>query len=84
MSARPAVRFGAFAPVSEIMACDYFIVVLDHSTCTFALKVRERSPKDLDAALRAAFQFEVHVWSDDVNQSHSEGTRREQWTNLMS
>ena len=33
----------------------------------FAVKVRERFPKDLDTALRIALQLEV--WSKDVDQS---------------
>ena len=47
------------------MACDYFIDALDDPD--FALKVRERSSKDLDSALRVALQLEV--WSMDVEQS---------------
>ena len=58
----------------ETMACDYFIDALDDST--FALKVRERSPRDLDAALRAALLLEV--WSNDVNQSHPESAKDKQ------
>ena len=49
----------------ETMACDYFIDAL--SDANFALKVRERFPKDLDTALRVALQLEV--WSNDVDQS---------------
>jgi len=49
----------------ETMACDYFIDALNDSS--FALKVRERFPKDLDTALRVALQLEV--WSKDVDQS---------------
>jgi len=45
------------------MACDYFIDALDDPN--FALKARERSPKDLDSALRVALQ----LWSRDVEQS---------------
>jgi len=47
------------------MACDYFIDALKDPN--FALKVRERFPKDLDTALRVALQLEV--WSKDVDQS---------------
>jgi len=54
------------------MTCDYFIDALNDPN--FALKVRERFPKDLDAALRVALQLEV--WSKDVDQS----TRRERRT----
>jgi len=50
------------------MACDYFIDALNDPT--FALKVPERFPRDLDAALRVALQLEV--WSKDVYQSHLE------------
>ena len=49
----------------ETMACDYFINALNDPN--FALKVRERFPKDLDTALRVALQLEV--WSKDVDQS---------------
>jgi len=54
----------------ETMACDYFIDALDDHN--FALKVRERSPKDLDSALRVALQLEV--WSMDVEQSSRIGS----------
>jgi len=37
------------------MACDYFIDALNDPD--FALKVRERSPKNLDSALRIALQL---------------------------
>ena len=60
----------------ETMACDYFIDALNDPN--FALKVRERFPKDLDAALRVALQLEV--WSKDVEQSHPESTRKERRT----
>jgi len=46
----------------ETMACDYFIDALNDPN--FALKVRERFPKDLDTALRVALQLEV--WSKDI------------------
>jgi len=39
----------------ETMACDYFIDALNDPN--FALKVRERFPKDLDTALRVALQL---------------------------
>ena len=45
----------------ETIACDYFIDALNDPN--FALKVRERFPKDLDTALRIALQLEV--WSKD-------------------
>ena len=60
----------------ETMACDYFIDALDDPN--LALKVRERFPRDLDAALRAALQLEV--WSKSVDQSHLESTRKERRT----
>ena len=41
----------------ERMACGSFIDALKDPH--FALKVRERFPKDIDAALRVALQFEV-------------------------
>ena len=49
----------------EAMACDYFIDALNDPD--FALKVRERSLKDLDSALRRALQLEV--WSTNVDRS---------------
>jgi len=52
----------------ELMACDYFIDALDEPN--FALKVRERSPKDLDSALRIALQLEV--WTKDVDRNRRE------------
>ena len=39
----------------QAMACVYFIDAVDDPN--FALKVRERSPKDLDSALRVALQL---------------------------
>ena len=57
----PELEHGA----RETMACDYFIDALDDPN--FALKVRERSPKDLVSALRVARQLEV--WSRDLEQS---------------
>ena len=51
-----------------MMACDYFIDALDDPN--FALKMRERFPKDPDAALRVALQLEV--WSTDVDESYFE------------
>ena len=59
--ALPKFQHGA----CKTMACDYFIDALDDSN--FALKVRERSLKDLDSALRVALQLEV--WSKNVEQS---------------
>ena len=53
----------------ELMACDYFIDSLNDPNR--ALKVRERSPKDLDSALKIALQLEV--WANDA-----ERTKREQ------
>ena len=41
----------------ERIACDYFIDALDEPK--FALRVRERTPKDLDSALRIALQLKV-------------------------
>ena len=49
----------------ETMACYYFIDTVDDPN--FALKVRERSTKDLDSALRVALQLDV--WYRDVEQS---------------
>jgi len=62
------------------MACDYFIDALDDPD--FALKVRERSSKDLDSALRVALQLEV--WSKDVEQSsRREPEKKDVQTNVF-
>ena len=37
---------------------------------TFALKVRERAPQDLDSALRVTLQLEV--WTKDVERKQKE------------
>lgn len=47
------------------MACDYFDDALDEPN--LALKVRERSPKNLEAARCVALELEV--WSKDVDRS---------------
>ena len=52
----------------EDIACDYFVDAL--ADPDFALKVRERSPKDLDSALRIALQLEV--WTKDVDRIRNE------------
>ena len=49
------------------MACDYFIDALNDPD--FALKVRQRSPKDLDSALRIALQLKYGLQSTDVHGS---------------
>ena len=54
----------------EDIACDYFVDAL--ADPDFALKVRERSPKDLDSALRIALQLEV--WTKDVDRTRSRKT----------
>jgi len=62
------------------MACDYFIDSLNDPNLAESrsfgdrsrtFKVRERSPKDLDSALKIALQLEV--WANDA-----ERTKREQ------
>jgi len=52
----------------ETMACDYFIDAL--ADPNFALKVRERSPVNLDSALRIALQLEV--WTKDVDRTRND------------
>ena len=47
--------------IQEVMATDYFLNGLGDAKLT--LKVRERNPKNLDAALRIALQLEV--WTKD-------------------
>ena len=64
----------------ETMACDYFIDALDDPN--LALKIRERFPKDLDAALQIALQLEV--WSKDADKSHPENTRKERKTRQIA
>ena len=58
----------------ETIACDYFIDAMGDPD--FALKIRERNPKSLDAALLIAQQLEV--WSKDSRwpRSHNQ-VRRE-------
>jgi len=48
----------------ETIACDYFIDA--SADPDFALKVRERSPGNLDSALCIALQLEV--WTNDVDR----------------
>jgi hypothetical protein len=48
----------------ETIACDYFIDALGDAD--FGLKIRERAPKSLDAALLIAQQLEV--WSKDADR----------------
>jgi len=52
----------------ETIACDYFIDAL--ADPGFALKVRERSPANLDSALRIALQLEV--WTKDIVRIRNE------------
>jgi len=49
----------------ELMACDYFIDSLNDPN--LALKVRERSPKNLDLALKIALQLEV--WANNAERN---------------
>ena len=60
----------------ETMACDCFIDALNNPN--FAVKVRERFPRDFVAPVQVALQLEV--WSKDVDQSHLESTRKERRT----
>jgi len=52
----------------ETIACDYFIDAL--ADPDFELKVRQRSPANLDSALRIALQLEV--WTKDVDRIRNE------------
>ena len=52
----------------ETIACDYFIDAL--ADPDFALKVRERSPANLDSAIGIALQLEV--WTKDVDRIRNE------------
>jgi len=56
----------------ETIACDYFIDALVDPD--FALKVRERSPANLDSALRIALQLEVWIEFGMNNRSISRET----------
>jgi len=72
----PELEHGA----RETVACDYFIDALDNPN--FALKVGERSPKDLDSALRVALQLAVCLGmssraADGSAGSGNNGTRKE-------
>ena len=66
----------------ESIACDYFIDALNEPS--FALKVRERNPKDLDEAFRIATQIEI--WVKDVdriqNEKKEEKTKRARETKV--
>ena len=57
----------------ELMACDYFIDSLNDPNQT--LKVRERSPKDLDLALKIALQLEV--WANNAERTKQEQQPKE-------
>ena len=65
---------------SETMASDYFIGALNDPD--FALKVRERSPKDLDTALRIALQLEV--WSADVDRNRRDHAAKDRRAREMA
>jgi len=56
----------------ETIACDYFIDASADSD--FALKVRERSPANLDSAVRIALQLEV--WTKDLDGIRNEQPKR--------
>ena len=64
----------------ETMASDYFIGALNDPD--FALKVRERSPKDLDTALRIALQLEV--WSADVDRNRRDHAAKDRRAREMA
>jgi len=55
----------------ETIACDYFIDALAEPD--FALKVRERAPRNLDDALRIALLLEV--WTKDVERHRSDHSK---------
>jgi len=52
----------------ETIACNYFVDALAEPD--FAMKVRERSPANLDSALRIALQ--LVVWTIDVDRVRNE------------
>ena len=64
----------------ELIGCDYFVDALDEPT--FALKVRERAPQDLDSALRVALQLEV--WTKDVDRKQKEKERTGEYPKLRN
>jgi len=47
--------------IQKVMATDYFLDVLENPE--LALKIQERNPENLDAALRIALQLKV--WTKD-------------------
>ena len=55
-------------PELETIACDYFIDAL--ADPDFALKVRERSPANLDSAFRLTLQMEV--WTKNADRIQNE------------
>jgi len=58
--------------IREVMATDYFLDALGDPK--LALKIRERNPKNLDAALRIALQLEV--WTKDSHRLQQMETPR--------
>ena len=61
----------------ERIACDYFVDALDEPK--FALRVRERTPHDLDSALQVAEQLEV--WTNNTDHlEHSKEYVRDRRT----
>jgi len=64
----------------ETMACDYFIDALNDTD--FALKVRERSPQDLDTALRIDLQLEL--WSADVDRNRRDHAAKDRRAREMA
>ena len=56
----------------ESISCDYFLDALDDPG--LALKIRERQPSDLDAALQIALQLEV--WTADSTRLNRNESRR--------
>jgi len=57
----------------ERIACDYFVDALDEPK--FALRVCERTPRDLDSALQVAEQLEVWTNNTDHPERSKEYTR---------
>jgi len=60
----------------ELMACDYFIDSLNDPNV--ALRVRERSPKDLDSPLKIALQLEV--WGNKAERSENSNRKNPRGT----
>ena len=67
------------ADAREELACDHFTNALDDPD--FALKVKERTPRTLDEALRIALRLEA--WAKNVKQENQEEDHTERSKNKV-